>query len=892
MKQLFAVLVLILSAAHAFAANFKVSDIRLEGLQRVSASPVFAALPVRVGDYIDNEDVRGIIRSLFSTGFFTNVQVARDGEVLIIILQERPAIKSINIEGNKAIKTEQLMDIMNDNGIDEGEILQRQTLQGLAREMERQYIAQARYGASVDVNVEELPNSLVNIDIQVEEGSAAKIKHLNFVGNKLYDDETLKGLFELAPSRWWAIFSSRDKYAKEKLTGDIETLESFYLDRGYLDFRVLSTQVSISSDKKAVFITLNLSEGDQYTISSVELAGDPIISEDTVKRLFLLEKGDTFSQARMTNTSEYITTLLGNAGYTNAKVDGIPRKNEEEKTVDLTFFVDPGKRVYVRRIEFNGNTKTSDNVVRREMRQMEGASASNARIENSKVRLERLGYFKEVTVETVDVPGYDDLVDVNYSVEEQPSGSIQASVGYSEAYKVNVGLSVSENNWLGTGKNVNFGINHNRYQDVYSFNYKDPYFTPDGVSRGFGVYYKSTDYGEARFSAPYSTDATGITLNFGYPISEISYLSFGTGFTHQELSVGRYATQQIRQSPYFYGIDGIDFSYITQSEYERTHPNGAFTGPTDNNIPVEYFANTSPITEDVVIEEDPGFIEKYGNVYNSANLSLNWRRSTLNRGILATRGNSQSVSLETTVPGSDLQYYRVIVDAQMFQPLTRNTTLRFKTRLGYGDGYGEMDELPFFENFRSGGIGSIRGFEPYTLGPLDTGAREYIIGENQLIDSDNDGRIDDERRFSYVLCEDPGSLSTTLSGNGAQGRGFYGCEPGKLASQNVTGRIRPNGGNVLVEFSTELLLPIPFAEDTRSMQLVAFVDAGNVFSTYCRDDQLNCYDIELNALRSSAGLGFKWLSGFGPMTFSYAKPLKREQYDDTKYFQFSFGAGF
>lgn len=892
MKQLFAVLVLAFSASHAFAASFQVSDIRLEGLQRVSASPVFAALPVRVGDYIDGEDVQGIIRSLFSTGFFNNVQVARDGEVLIIVLQERPAIKSVNIDGNKAIKTEQLTEIMKDNGISEGEILQRQTLQGLARELERQYIAQARYGASVEVEVEELPNSMVNIEIQVEEGSAAKIKHLNFVGNKLYDDEVLEELFEIGPSPWWAIFSSRNKYAKEKLTGDIETLESFYLDRGYLDFSVLSTQVSISPDKKGVFITINVEEGEQYTIEKVELAGDPIVSEETVKRLFLLRKGDTFSQARMTNTSEYITTLLGNAGYTNAKVEGIPQKNEEDKTVELTFFVDPGKRVYVRRVEFSGNTKTSDNVLRREMRQMEGSSASNARIESSKVRLERLGYFKEVNVETVDVPGYEDLVDVNYQVEEQPSGSIQASVGYSEAYKMNLGLNVSENNWLGTGKNVKFGVNHNRYQDVYSFNYNDPYFTPDGVSRGFGMYYRSTDYGEARFSAPYSTDSTGVTMEFGYPISEISYLRFGVGAVHQTLSVGRYATQQIRQSPYFYGINGVEYSYITQSEYEARHVDGVFDLPQIDGIDQEYYADTYIINDDVVVEEDPGFIEKYGSVFNSGTLSLSWRRSTLNRGILATRGNSQSLSFESTVPGSDLQYYRLVFDAQMFQPLTRSTTLRFKSRIGYGDGFGDMEELPFFENFRSGGIGSVRGFEPYTLGPLDVGAREYVVGTNRRVDADDDGQIDDGTRLSYVLCEDPGSLERTYSANGAPGVGFYGCEPGKLVSQSVTGRARPNGGNVLMEFTAELLLPIPFAQDTRSMQLAAFVDAGNVFSTYCRDDQLNCYDIEMDALRTSVGLGFKWLSGFGPMTFSYAKPLNIEEYDDTKYFQFSFGAGF
>ncbi len=465
MNRFLAFLALSFFAAHSYAVSFKVADIRLQGLQRVSASPVFAAMPIRVGDEIDSEDVRATISSLFRTGFFTNIQIARDDNILIVILQERPAIKAISIDGNKSIKTEQLTEIMTDNGLAEGEILQRHTLQGITRELERQYISQARYGASVEYIVEDLPNSLVNIDIEVDEGSAAKIKHVNIVGNKIFDNEELLDLFELKESWAFSFFSGSDKYAKEKLTGDIETLESFYLDRGYLDFKVVSSQVSLSPDKEAVFITLNVHEGEKYKVNSVDLAGDPIMKEETVRRLFLLREGDIFSQQRMTNTSEYITTLLGNAGYTNARVDGVPKKNPEDQTVDLTFFVDPGKRVYVRRIEFSGNTKTADNVLRREMRQLEGGSASNARIEGSKVRLERLGFFKEVNVETEDVPGYADLIDVKYDVEEQPSGTIQAQIGYSEASDINLGLSVSENNWLGTGKRVSFGITKNRYQN-------------------------------------------------------------------------------------------------------------------------------------------------------------------------------------------------------------------------------------------------------------------------------------------------------------------------------------------------------------------------------------------------------------------------------------------
>ncbi|WP_086932973.1 outer membrane protein assembly factor BamA [Agarilytica rhodophyticola] len=878
MIRLFVVLVMAFAATHVQAVSFRVSDIRLEGLQRVSASPVFAAMPVRVGDTVDDEDVRGIIRSLFATGFFANVQIARDDGVLIIILQERPAIKSIEIDGNKAIKTEQLTEIMTDNGLAEGEILQRQVLQGIARELERQYIAQARYGATVDVEVNELPNSLVSIDIQVDEGSAAKIRHINFIGNELYSDEELLDLFELRSTKWYKFFSSADKYAKEKLTGDIENLESFYLDRGYLDFKVVSSQISISPDKKGVFITLNLSEGSKYTVKDVDLAGDPIIAENTVRRLFLLREGDTFSQARMTGTSEYITTLLGNAGYTNASVEGIPKKDEAEKTVDITFFVDPGKRVYVRRIEFSGNTKTADDVLRREMRQLEGSSASNARIENSKVRLERIGYFKEVTVETEDVPGHSDLVDVKYKVEEQPSGSVQGSVGYSEAFDVTLGASVRENNWLGTGKQVEFSINHNRFQDVYSFSYNDPYFTPDGVSRGFSVFYRSSDFTSANFGSSFSSDSAGATVNFGYPISEISFLRFGLGLTTQELKIGPGVASQIRQSPFF--IDGVDLAYITQSDFEAnsTAFNNLRTTP-------EFVLDTNAVTQSVLPPaEEPGFIDKFGNQFNSAIATLTWRRNTLNRGILATRGNSQTINFEATIPGSDLEYFKLTYDAQLFVPLSKQFTLRFRTKLGYGDGYGKQDELPFFENFRTGGIGSVRGFEPFTLGPLDRPAEQYLTSFAGAQDLNGDGINDELLGPVYVLCEDPGAAGQ-----------FANCTPGQLTvvqSQVSNRRIRSAGGDSIIEFSTELLLPIPFAEDTRSMQLVAFFDAGNVFTSNCREEQINCFDFDPSELRTSYGLGFKWLSGFGPMTFSLAKPLQEREFDDTKRFQFSFGAGF
>lgn len=870
MKQIFLCLTLVFLATAIRAETFTIRDIRLEGLQRVSASPVFAAMPVRVGDTVDSEDLRQTMQSIFDTGFFTNIQIARDGDVLILVLQERPAIKEINIDGNKVIKTEQLIEIMSDNGLSEGEVLEGHLLSGITRELERQYVSQARYAAKVTTNVENVPNNMVKINIDIDEGGSASIRHLNIVGNKQFSDEELKELFELRPKTWSGFLSSKHKYAQEKLKGDLEKLESFYLDRGYLDFSVVSTQISISPDKKSVFITLNLNEGDIYSVKKIDIAGDPILSEKSIRRIILFREGDTFSQGKMTATSEYITNLLGNAGYSNAKVEGVPQKNEGENTINLNFFINPGKRVYVRRIEFKGNTKTDDVVLRREMRLFEGASASNSRIEQSKVRLERLGYFKEVNVETKDVAGTDDLVDVEYSVEEQPSGSISATVGYAQYSGLNLGVSVEQNNWMGTGKRVSFGINTNIYQDAYTFRYLDPYFTPDGVSRGFNVFYRATDYARVGVSE-YSTDSYGAGVDFGYPISEVSRINFSLGLINQKVSTGSFAPQEIIQSPARF--DGAADAYVEASEYLEF-----LAGTSDSD-----YLTAIPLTDNSFFttfnDDNPGFLDKFGSEFNSVTFAASWNRFALNRGVLATRGTSQTLAIEGTVPGSELEYYKITYDAEAFVPLNKTFTMRFRTSLGYGDGYGKLDELPFFENFRSGGFGSVRGFESSTLGPRASPA--YVYSSTSLpIDQDNDG-ISDVNEEVYILCDDLDYIYCDELGDLA----FT-----ELTTFDVNGD--PFGGNVLVEFGAELLLPIPFLKDTRSMQLALFVDAGNVFSTNCRDTQLNCSGVDLRDLSSSVGLGYTWLSGFGPMTFSISKALHENEFDEREAFQFTFGTGF
>ncbi len=848
-----------------YAQSFRVNDIRLEGLQRVSAGSVFAALPVQIGDTMDDVAIRNATRSLFRTGYFEDIQIGRDGGVLVIKVVERPAISEIEIEGNKAIKTEDLMKGMNDNGLAEGQIFKQATLEGLTQELERQYVAQGRYSASVQADVIELPRNQVKLKITVDEGEVASIKHINIVGNSKVGDEELNDLFELKTTGWLSWLNSNDRYSREKLTGDLERLESYYLDRGYLEFSIDSTQVSLSPNKEEVYITINITEGDIYTVSSVELAGEPVVPEDQVKRLFLLREGQTFSQVLMTTTSDYITRRLGNEGYTFAEVRGIPELNEDDHTVKVTFFMDPGKRAYVRRIDFRGNTKTSDEVLRREMRQMEGGSASTARIESSKVRLERLGFFKEVTVDTKEVPGTSDQVDVEYTVEEQPSGSIGASLGFAQGSGLVLGANIQQNNWFGTGKQVGFNVSTSTYQTVYSFNYTDPYFTPDGVSRGFNVFFRERDFEEVNVSS-YTTDSFGGSVNFGYPISETERLNFGFGYTNISIETGSYAVKEIIGSPRLFDGSVYDNVYVSDADYEAilngtANPCLSCTGDDyDLTLPG---VGTTAITPAVLQDSPDGWIDLNGDQFDIFTINGSWRQSSLNRGRLATRGSSQSLSVELSLPGGDLEYYKLIYTGQYFQPLTKSLTLRLRTKLGYADSYGDTTELPFFENFYAGGFGSVRGFKRNTLGPLATPAEIYTT---VAYDTDGNGSND---ALVYVLGDD-----------------------GQLQARVLDDDDDPFGGNVLIEGSAELLFPMPFIKDQRSLQSAFFIDAGNVFDTDCGEGQNNCYDVDLSKLSVSAGVGVTWITGFGPLTFSIAKALKENEFDDTEFFQFSLGTAF
>ncbi|MFK3646374.1 outer membrane protein assembly factor BamA, partial [Pseudomonas protegens] len=572
-------------------------------------------------------------------------------------------------------------------------------------------------------------------------------------------------------------------------------LRSYYLDRGYINMDIASTQVSITPDKKHVYITVNVNEGEKYSVRDVKLSGDLKVPEDQVKALLLVEKGQVFSRKLMTTTSELITRRLGNEGYTFANVNGVPQPHDEDHTVDITFVVDPGKRAYVNRINFRGNTKSEDEVLRREMRQMEGGWASTYLIDQSKTRLERLGFFKEVNVETPAVPGVDDQVDVNYAVEEQASGSITASVGFAQSAGLILGGSITQNNFLGTGNKVSIGLTRSEYQSRYNFGYVDPYWTADGVSLGYNAFYRTTDYKDLDVDvASYAVDSLGAGVSVGYPISETSRLTFGLTAQQDKIKTGLYTVDEIFD-----------------------------------------------------------FVNKQGDSYLNFKASAGWSESTLNKGVLATRGHSQSLVLETTTPGSDLSFFKLDYRGQLFTPLSENYTMRFHTELGYGDGFGDTKGLPFYENYYAGGFNSVRGFKDSTLGPRSTPSRGVGVTGNVGTAADPD--------------QDP----------------------------------LPFGGNVLIQGGAELLFPLPFVKDQRSLRTSLFWDVGNVFNSRCESTsntiaasnvKTQCNDISLSNLASSVGVGVTWVTALGPLSFALAMPIKKPDDAETQVFQFSLGQTF
>ena len=658
---LFAALFAVLVAVGASAwTPFRVDDIRLLGLQRVSAGTVFNLLPLSVGDVIDNVSVRQLVRGLFASGYFDDVTMSRDGDILIVSVRERPSIESIELEGNKAIKTESLMEALSGQGLREGEIFKQATLERVGLELERSYVAQGRYNAVIETKADPLPRNRVAIEINIEEGSNSGIRHINIVGNTVFSQAELLDGLELKHPSLFSFIRGDHKYSQEKLSGDIERVESYYQDRGHVDMSVRSAQVSITPDKKQVYVTVNVDEGELYTVNEVDLAGElRDVDPEVIKSLFLVAEGQTFSRALMTATEERITAVLGNSGYTFASATGIP-ETRQDGTVNVTFYVEAGKRAYVRRLSFVGNKITHDGVLRREMRQLEGGWASTAQIELSKVRLERLGYFEEVNVETPEVAGTDDQIDVEFSVSEQPTGIISGQLGYQEITGLHLGASYQQQNIAGTGNTIGISIGWNDFYKHVTGNFFDPYFTKDGISRGYNFYFRRSDYSGLNL-ARYSTDALGAGATFGFPISETRRLQFGATIEQIEISEGAFPALEI-----------ADFLRREQSKFLNFKAEGS------------------------------------------------WVSSTLNRGLFPTAGRSQSLALEVAVPGSELSFYKLRYAGDQYFRLPRGWSLRTRGQVGYGGVFGDTETFPFFEHFFAGGFGSVRGFERSSLGPRAT----------------------------------------------------------------------------------------------------------------------------------------------------------------------------
>ncbi len=653
--------------------KFTIADIRIEGLQRIAAGTVFNYLPVKAGDTFDEQGSSEAIRALFSTGFFKDVELERDGDVLVVIVQERPAIASIEITGNEDIETEPLLESLKDIGLAEGRVFNRSLLDRLEQELRRQYFGRGKYGVKIDTTITPLERNRVGILIAVSEGIAAKIRQINIVGNNQYDDETLLEEFELSTSTLFSFYTRNDQYSKQKLSGDLETLRSWYLDRGYINFTIDSTQVTITPDKKDIYITINVNEGEQFRVKQVKLAGNFVVEPEELFPLVDLNPGEIFSRKRITGTVEAIGNHLGNYGYAFANVNTIPNVDEEAKEVEVTFFIDPGNRVYVNRINMVGNTRTKDEVLRREMRQMEAGWFSASAVERSRERLDRLGYFDEVNVETPTVPGSPDLVDVNFSVTERPSGNLMVGLGYAQSSGILFNASVTQDNFLGSGKRVNFAFNNSRVNTIYSFSYTNPYYTIDGVSRGFGGFYRETDASEANI-ADYFIDSFGGNVNYGIPINEYDAIRFSLEAEHLEISPTAFSPQVVT-----------------------------------------------------------GFISNQGDKFDILKLSGSWSHDTRNRAIFPTKGILQSLSGEVTVPGTDLEFYKLNYRQQFYAPLTDLLTLNLHGDIGYGDGYGDFDGLPFFESYYAGGVRSVRGFEDNTLGPRDSLTNEPIGGSFRVV---------------------------------------------------------------------------------------------------------------------------------------------------------------
>lgn len=670
-------ILLLVSSLYASSAAalepFVVSDIRVEGIQRTEAGTVFSYLPVKVGETMNDELASQAIKSLYGTGFFKDVRIEAEGDVLVVTVQERSAIAQIDFSGNKSFPTDKMKEGLKQIGISEGQIFDKSQLDRAEQEIKRQYLSQGKYGATVKAIASPLERNRVAVRFDIEEGVVSKIRDINIVGNQAFSTEDLRAEFLLTTPNWMSWWNKDDQYSKQKLNADLETLRSFYMNRGYLEFNIDSTQVSITPDKKDIYITINITEGQKYTISEVKLAGETLVPEDELRALLKIQSGDTFSRENVTQTSKAISDRLSDDGYAFANVNPVPELDKEKHTAAFTFFVDPGKRVYVRRINIVGNTRTRDEVIRREIRQLESAWYASNKINRSKERIKRTDYFSDVNIETPAVPGTSDQVDLNISVVEKSTGSVQFGAGLSSSQGVVFGVTVNQNNFLGTGNRVSAQVNTGKYNTVYSLSYTDPYFTPDGVSRGIDVYRRDVDTSRLNNVGSYQSSSYGGGVRFGIPLNERDGINFGLAAD----------------------FTTIDLNADSPQRYKD------FCGAGSN-----------------------------GCTSNSLVLSAGWTHDSRDTVFFPTKGVLQRLTGEVSLPVLDLQYYKLDYKQSWYKEIFSGYTFMLNGEIGYADTY-DNGNYPFFKNYYMGGVNSVRGYQNATLGPkaIDSiSGRQYSIG--------------------------------------------------------------------------------------------------------------------------------------------------------------------
>ncbi|MCO7226496.1 outer membrane protein assembly factor BamA [Pleionea sp. CnH1-48] len=814
-----------LGSAQASFKAFKVEDIKVNGLQRTELGTFFTYLPLQVGETIDEARLPDVIRALYRSGTFDYVSVSRENDVLIFEVEERPIIADIVIDGNSQLKTEDLLSGMQGAGFAKGEVYEAAALEAISSEIESQYFSHGKYGVKVKSRAVNMSRNRVQVRLDINEGDAATIQEINIVGNKIFEDDALLDQFELSTGGFFSFFSSDDQYAAEKLSGDLEKLRNYYLDRGYLKFQIVSTQVAISPDRKGMFITINVSEGEKYKVSSVKFSGELIVKESSLRAMLPLGKGDTYSGAAISFAEERIAELLGYHGYAFAQVASIPEIDEENKEVALTIFINPKQRTYVRRVNFAGNESTDDHVLRREVRLMEGETLSTRLVERSKTRMERLPYVEEVKVETPKVSDAEDQVDVDFEVKERSAGTISGGLGYGNFYGLSLQAAVSHENFLGSGNQIGFSINTSKAVKNYRFNYTDPYFTPDGISLGYNLSYNETDYRELNINRS-AQDSIGIGATMGFPLNEVSRFNVGVN----------YLSNQLTSFPF---------------------TNAGRAGTRSQNILDLFDAFGQDVTLNDTLE------------FELFELRTSWVRNTLNRSIFPDRGNINRVSLEASVPGSDLEYYKVEYDFRQYFPIAKGWSFLTRFNAAFGDGYGDgaSENLPYFKNFRGGSSSSLRGFENNSVGPRD-------------------------------ILRSP----TTIDQSGS---------PIVLPPENDFIQLHrfSSGGNAMATASLELIFPTPFAEESRSVRTSFFIDAGNVWDTKFDVSRYDSFGSTIRApngisslsmpdysdpsnYRVSAGFAIQWLSPMGPISISIGRPIEDEAFDEFEQLQFNIGHNF